>query len=151
MAIRTVILNGQTGDASVAAPWIRALNTARIVQEKGGFLFKAAFAGDQLMLAVTPSLVGEERRYHYNQHLKKEDAFTLIGMVNACGVFTILFQPESRDPLYAQGAEHVEVIRRFAAFLFAGGYRGEGPLDEVTQSVLSQLGLSPAPTTLAAL
>ena len=148
MAISKVTLNGKT---DVAAGWIRALNDERIVQEKAGFLFKASFDGDHLMLAVAPTLINGERSWHYNMHLEKEDAFTLIGDVNAQGVFTILFKPESREQVAAQAEEYIERFRQFAAFLIEGGYTGNGVLDEVTQGVLESLGLSPFPKTLAEL
>lgn len=151
MAINKVTLNGKTGDASIAAAWIWALNDECIVREKAGFLFKASFDGDHLMLAVAPTLINGERSYHYNQHLEKEDAFTLIGDVNAQGVFTILFNPESREQVQANAEKHIDLFRRFAAFLFENGYTGGGVLDGVTQDVLKRLGLSPAPQTLAGL
>ncbi|MCU0857562.1 MAG: hypothetical protein MUC65_04060 [Pontiellaceae bacterium] len=95
-AIRKVTLNEKTGGPSVAADWVHALNNDRIVKEKAGFLFKASFDGDHLMLAVVPTLIQGVRSHHYNLHPAKEDVFTLIGEVTAQGVFTILFKPESR-------------------------------------------------------
>ena len=148
MAINQVTLNGNSGDASIAAAWIRALNDERIVREKAGFLFKASLDGDHLMLAAAPCLISGERTMHYNMHLEKEDAFTLIGAVNAQGIFSILFNPESREQVAARAGEYVELFRRFAAFLIEGGYTGDGALDEVTQGLLEKLGLSPAPETL---
>jgi hypothetical protein len=151
MKIRRVTLNGKSGDPSVAADWIRALNDARIVQEKAGYLFKASVCGDQLMLAVEPCLINGARSYHYAMHLQQEDAFTLIGDVNAQGIFTILFKPESRAAVSQHAAEYLERFRAWAAFLRDAGYTGAGLLDEVTQSILHDLGLSPAPKTLAGL
>jgi len=151
MAISKITLNGKTGDASIAAGWIRALNDERIVREKAGFLFKAGFDGDHLMLAVLPTLINGERSFHYNQHLDKEDIFTLIGDINAEGVFTILFNPESREQVESDSAKYIELFRQLAAFLIENGYTGEGVLDSVTQDVLKRLGLSPAPQTLAEL
>jgi len=149
MAIKKVTLNGKTGDTSVATEWIRALNEPRIVQEKAGFLFKASFDDEHLMLAVAPCLINSERSYHYNMHLEKEDAFTLIGDINAQGVFTILFNPESREQIQADSAKYIELFSQFAMFLFENGYTGRGAMDEVTQGLLENLGLSPAPQTLA--
>ncbi|MBT8043016.1 MAG: hypothetical protein HKP10_07720 [Kiritimatiellales bacterium] len=151
MGILTVTFNGKTGDSAVAAAWIGALNDARIIQEKAGYLFKASFDGSHLMLAVNPCLIHGERSRHYNQHLDKEDALTLIGTIDAQGIFTILFHPESREQVAERATEYIERYRRFAAFLFDNGYKGCGPLDEVTQAVLQNLGLDPAPQTLAAL
>jgi len=148
MSISKVTLNEKAGDAS---GWIRALNDERIVREKAGFLFKAGFDGDHLMLAVLPTMINGERSYHYNQHLEKEDAFTLLGDVNAEGVFTILFKPESREQVEADSEKYIELFRRFAAFLVESGYTGDGALDEVTQGVLKSLGLSPVPQTLVEL
>jgi len=148
MAINKVTLNGKRGGA---ADWIRALNDPNLLREKAGFLFKAGFDGDHLMLAVLPTMINGERSYHYNQHLEKEDAFTLLGDVNAEGVFTILFKPESREQAQANSEKYLEQFRRFAAFLIDGGYTGDGVLDEVTQGLLESLGLSPAPETLAGL
>jgi hypothetical protein len=150
-AVTRVTFNRNSGDASAAREWIRALNDPRIVQEKAGFLFKVSFDDNHLMLAAAPCLINGERSYHYNQHLEKEDAFTLIGDVNAQGVFTILFNPESREQIAADSEKYIELFRRFAAFLFESGYTGDGPLDEVTQDVLKQLDLSPAPASLAEL
>jgi len=145
MAISKVTLNGKADDAS---GWIRALNDECIVREKAGFLFKAGFDGDHLMLAVLPTLISGERSYHYNQHLEKEDVFTLIGDVNAEGVFTILFNPESREQVEADSEKYIGLFRQFAAFLIENGYTGNGALDEVTQGILKKLGLSPAPKML---
>lgn len=151
MNVSKVTLNGKTGGASAAADWLRALNDARIVQEKAGFLFKASIDDEHLMLAVAPCLINGERNYHYNLHLKKEDAFTLIGDINAQGAFTILFKPESREQVAADAEKYIELFRRFASFLIDCGYAGDGALDEVTQGVLKSLGLSPAPQSLAGL
>lgn len=151
MPIHTVTFNGKTGGTAVATAWLCALNDPRIVQEKAGYLFKASFEAGHLMLAVNPTLIHGARSHHYNQHLEKEDAFTLIGTVNAQGVFTILFKPESREQVAKQAVEYIERVRRFAAFLFDNGYSGDGPLDKVTQSMLQTMGLDPAPQTLATL
>jgi hypothetical protein len=149
--LQKITLNDKTGDLSLAGDWIRALHDERIVRERAGFLFKASFDGDHLLLAVVPCLIHGERSYHYDQHLRIEDAFTLLGEVNATGVFTILFKPE-KATLSAEDAQRtIETYRRFADFMLAAGYTGEGDLDEVTQDVLATLGLSPAPRTLAGL
>jgi len=151
MSINRVTLNGKTGDASTAKGWIRALNDKRIVHEKAGFLFKASFDEDHLMLAVAPALINGERTMHYNMHLGMENQFTLIGDVNAQGFFTFLFKPDSMDQLITQSARFIYICRRFAGFLLENGYTGDGQLDEVAQGVLKKLGLSSAPQTLAEL
>ncbi len=149
MEIRRVTLNGKTGDASAAKEWIRALNDPWIVTEKSGFLFKASFDEDHLMLAVAPALIHGERTMHYNLHPETENGFTLIGDVNAQGFFTLLFKPDNLKQLVAEPARFVEVCRRFAGFLLENGYTGEGRIDEVTQGILKELGLSSAPQVLA--
>jgi hypothetical protein len=149
MTITGVTFNGKHGGLSVAAEWIRALNDARLTVEKGGFLFKAAFEVDHLMLVAVPALIHGDRSYHYNLLMEKEDAFTLIGDVNAQGVFTILFKPESCKAVTQYAAEYIGRFRKFAAFLNDAGYSGEGRLDEVTRGLLKDIGLSPAPEILA--
>ncbi len=151
MAVRNVTFNGKPGGPAVAAEWIGALNDARLTAEKGGFLFKAAFDSNHLALAAVPALIHGERSYHYNLPVEKEDAFTLIGDVNAQGVFTILFKPESLAAAVQQAAEYIERFRSFAAFLEAAGYTGAGQLDQVTQGVLKSLGVVHPPETLDAL
>jgi hypothetical protein len=151
MAISKITFNGKRGGLPVAAEWIRALNDARLTTEKGGFLFKAAFDEDHLMLAAVPALIGDTRSYHYNLHLAQENAFTLIGDVNAQGVFTILFRPESREAATQHASKYIGSFRKLAAFLNDAGYAGEGRLDEVTQSVLKSLGIVSPPETLDAL
>ena len=149
MTINKVTLNGKSGDASIAQGLISALNDRRIVLEKAGFLIKASFDEDHLMLAVEPALINGERTMHYNMHLETENAFTLIGGLNAQGVFTILFKPDSLEQFRTEAPRFIEVCRRFAGFLLKNGYTGEGRLDEVTQRLLSDAGLSPAPQVLA--
>lgn len=151
MTISHITFNGKRGGLSVAAQWVRALNDVRMTAEKGGFLFKAAFAGDHLIVEAVPALIGDTRSYHYNLHLDKEDAFTLIGDVNAQGVFTILFKPESREAVTQHAAEYIGRFRKFAAFLNEAGYSGSGQLDEVTQGVLVSLGVEHPPEMLAGL
>ncbi|MBM4153083.1 MAG: hypothetical protein FJ220_06145 [Kiritimatiellaceae bacterium] len=148
MEIRTLTLNGKWGKVSLADGWIAALNDARLTVEKGGFLFKVAFDGDHLMLAVAPTLIGDTRSYHYDLHLEKEDAFTLIGDVNAQGVFTLLFKPDRMETVRQCAADYVERYRRFAAFLIDAGYSGQGRLSDVTQCVLMDIGLMPPPGCL---
>ncbi|MBI9019868.1 MAG: hypothetical protein JEZ10_01260 [Verrucomicrobia bacterium] len=148
MVVRKVTLNGNRGEPAIAAEWIRALNDGLILTKKAGFLFKASWDEDHLMLAVAPCLINGERSYHYNQHLEKEDAFTLIGEVSAQGVFTILFKPESREFAIQQAGRYIDLFRRFAEFLRQGGYAGEGKLDDVTQGVLKSLGMNCPPETL---
>jgi len=149
MVISKVTFNSKTGDSSVAAEWIRALNDEQIIREKAGFLFKASFDGGHLMLAVEPWLINGERSRHYNMHLEKEDAFTLIGSIDAQGVFTMLFKPDSLEQFTAASARFIEVCRRFAGFLLENGYTNEGRLDEVTQGFLKEAGLSFPPQGLA--
>jgi hypothetical protein len=146
-----VTLNGAAGGLSVAKGWIKALNSRRILTEKAGYLFKASQDEDHLMLAVAPCLINGERSWHYAMQLEKEDTLTLIGEVNAQGVFTILFKPESREQLAAQTDEYVAHFRRFARFFADAGYRGEGGLDGVTQDLLRRLGIDPPPKTLTEL
>jgi len=150
-SIKRVTLNGISGGPATAAPWIGALNDERVVLEKAGFLFKAALSGDHLLLAVEPCLINGERRYHFNMRLAQEDAYTLIGCVDAQGVFTILVKPESRVLSGEQCARYREVFRAFAGLLLACGYTGQGLLDEVTQAVLKQVGQCPVPDRLAGL
>jgi hypothetical protein len=149
MEFNRITFNGKRSGLSVATEWIRALNDPRVLQEKAGFLFKASFDGDCLMLAVAPTLINGERSYHYNLRLEKEDAFTLIGDVNAQGVFTILFKPESRAAVSQHATEYIGRFRSLAAFLKTTGYTGAGRLDEVTQDILRTLGLSPVPESLS--
>lgn len=149
MGISTVSLNGKTGDASIARGLIAALNDERIVREKAGFLLKASFAENHLMLAAQPALIHGERTMHYNMHLEVEDSFTLIGGLNAAGVFTLLFKPDSMEQFTAEAPRFIEVCRRFAAFLLENGYTGDGQLDSVTQGFLKKAGLSPVPQVLA--
>ena len=146
--MRNTILNGKTGDRSIIRPWIDALNNPRIVTEKAGFLFKVSAKEERMELAVSPCLINGERLYHYDMHLEREDAYTLIGDVNAAGLFTILFKPESLPLGETQKAHYARSFRRFATLLLEQGYSGEGRLNEVTQAILSGLGLSPAPQTL---
>lgn len=150
-AFKKIMLNGKSGGISLAAAWVRALNDPRILQEKAGFLFKVFSDDDHVMIAVAPTLIQGERTYHYALHLETESAFTLAGDVNAQGVFTILFKPESMEASMEHRLEYIEQFRRFAAFLRQAGYVGPGRMDGVTQGVLNELGLSPAPETLAGL
>jgi len=103
------------------------------------------------MIAVVPALIHGERTYHYALRLEQENVFTLIGEVNAQGVFTILFKPESCAAAMKHHREYIEQFRRFAAFLRLAGYDGTGLLDEVTQGLLHELGLSPVPDRLSGL
>jgi hypothetical protein len=149
--INKVTLNGNAGGYSVAQDWICALNDERIVREKAGFLFKASLCEDHWMLAVAPCLINGERSYHYNMLLEQENQFTLIGSVDAQGAFTILFKPESRESVERSAAVYIGVFRQFAKFLGDTGYTGRGALDEVTQRVLKQLGISPVPESIFSL
>ena len=149
--VRKVTLNGVSGGLSVASPWIGALNDERVVQEKAGFLLKATLHGDHALLAVEPCLIHGERRYHYNMRLAREDAYTLIGCVDARGVFTIMVKPESRELSDAQRAQYRDVLRAFAGLLLDCGYAGPGLLDEVTRELLRELGHSPVPDRMAGL
>lgn len=150
-AIRSVTLNGKKGDHKIAQPWIDAMNDPRIVTEKAGFLFKATIRQEHLLLAVSPVLINGERSHHYDQHLDEEDAYTLIGDISAAGVFTILFKPERLPLSETQKTRYLSAFRHFAALLLNQGYSGEGLLNDITQTVLEDLGLYPAPQTLAEL
>jgi hypothetical protein len=151
MLVENIILNGVAGGRAVAKPWIQALNDAKLVLEKAGFLFKAGLDGGRMLLAVEPCLIQGERRYHFNMHLAHQDAYTLIGAVNAMGEFSILFKPECRDLQPDQCARYREVFGAFAELLLDGGYCGTGILDEVTQSLLGEVGFDPVPNRLAGL
>jgi hypothetical protein len=151
VAPHTIVINGKSGSLSLAGDWIRALNNPQILKEKAGFLFKVLAEDDRLMVAVVPALIHGERTYHYALRLEQESAFTLIGDVNAQGVFTILFKPESCEAAMKHQRDYIEQFRRFASFLSLAGYNGAGLLDEVTQGLLQELGLSPVPDRLSGL
>ncbi len=146
--IQKVTFNGKSGGPQAVSPWIAALNDARIVQEKAGFIFKTGLRDDHIVLAVEPSLINGERRYHFNMRIAGEDAYTLIGNVDAQGVFTILFHPKSREIPADQRTRYLDTYRAFARLLSECGYRGAGELDTVTQGLLKRLGLHPAPASL---
>lgn len=149
--IRNVIFNGKPGDRSLIKSWVNALNNPRIVTEKAGFLFKVTLNDDQVELAVAPCMINGERLCHYNMKMKQEDAYTLIGDVNATGLFTILFKPESLPLCETQKERYVNNFQQFAKLLLEHGYSEKGRLNEVTQSILEEVGLHPAPQTLAEL
>jgi hypothetical protein len=149
MTASRVTLNGKSGDASVVQEWVGALNDPRIVREKAGFLFKVLLDGDHLMLAATPCLINGERLHHYDQELGIDSAYTLLGDVNASGIFTILFKPENRNLSDEQKTRYLKTFRQFAKLLLAQGYTGEGILSDVTRTVLQEIGTSPAPRVLA--
>lgn len=150
--IRKVTLNGDAGRPEIAADFIQALNDKGILTEKAGFLFKTTVCGDRLMLGITPYFINDERMYHYDVSLPVENEFTLIGSINAEGVFTIFFRPESlkippeKKPIYSDSY----VI--FARFLLENGYAGKGLLDGVTLNTLEETGLfASVPETLTEL
>jgi hypothetical protein len=149
--IRTITLNGKTGPSKIARPMIQALNDPRIITEKAGFLFKAAARENHLHLAVVPTLINGERNHHYDHQLQDEDAFTLIGDINATGDFTILFKPEQRQMSPEQKEHYLRNYRTFAQWLLDQGYTGKGTLSDVTQMILPEIGLDPVPATLAEL
>ncbi len=151
MRIKKVTLNGKTGKTSIVKGFIHALNDERIVQEKAGFLFKASFEDDHLRLAVAPCMINGERSAHYKMPLEKEDKFTLIGDINARGMFTIMFKQESVEQVAADKEKYIELFRRFAAFFMENGYTGDGILEEVTVGVFEYFGLSNPPKTFAEL
>jgi len=148
MKVSKVTCNGKTGDASVLSPWIAALNNPRIVTEKAGFIFKVGLAGSHLMLAVEPCLIQGERRYHYNLHLAQEDVLYLSGNVDAHGVFMLIAKPRSLPLAAGDKTAFLALYQTFAGLLLAQGYRQAGALDEVTRSVLTELGLTRAATSL---
>jgi len=143
-----VTLNGRTGGLSSAAGWIQALNNPVLVREKGGFLFKASFNGDHLILEAAPALIQGARSYHYNMLPGLDDAFMLIGSVDAQGGFLILVKPPDEGFLNGHADQYAAVFRAFAIFLEEAGYSGAGHLDEITQGVLRKLGMAPPPQTL---
>jgi hypothetical protein len=148
MPIKHVIFNGAKGGLSAASAWIDALNNAKLTEEKGGFLFKAAFDGDVLALEVVPAIMGNERSYHYNLHPKNEDGLTLIGDVTVQGAFTILVKPDDPAKALDIAHEYLDRYRRLAEFFIDAGYSGEGRLDRVTQQVLREFGIENPPKTL---
>jgi len=51
------------------------------------------------------------RRYHYNMHLADEDVPTLVGNVNAKGVFTMAFKAPSLKLTDEQKTQYLAVYR----------------------------------------
>jgi len=139
--IKEVTLNGETGSRKIAAGFIHALNDKDILTEKAGFLFKTTVCNNRLMLGVTPYFLNGERTYHYDVSLPVENEFTLIGDINAEGVFTILFRPESCDIPAEKKEIYSDSYVLFARFLLENGYAGKGLLDEVTTNALEETGL----------
>jgi hypothetical protein len=150
--VRKVTLNGKTGKPSIARSFIAALNSERIITEKGGFLFKVLVAGDMLVLGVTPCFIDGERTYHYNSQLPGEDEFTLIGSITPDGTFEILFKPLSLDLSPQDIRKYADTYVMFARFLMKNGYSGHGRLDAMTVSMIREAELfNPVPENLAEL
>jgi len=139
--IKEVTLNGDTGSHKMAADFIHALNDPGILTEKAGFLFKTTVCGDRLMLGITPYFINGERMYHYDVSLPVENEFTLIGSINAEGVFTIFFRPESLNIPPEKKEVYSDSYVIFARFLLENGYAGKGLLDGVTLKTLEETAL----------
>jgi hypothetical protein len=151
MQINHVTFNGKRGGLHAASAWICALNDEKLTAQKGGFLFKAAFHENELVIAAVPTIIDGERSYHYNLHPKYEDAYTLIGGVNAQGVFNILFKMDSHAKLPEKAHIYLDLYCRLADFFIKANYSGAGRLDDVTRHVLEEMGVDNPPKTLHAL
>jgi hypothetical protein len=147
--ILEVTLNGEAGKPSLAASFIRALNDAALITEKGGFIFKALIDSRRLVLGVTPCFIDGRRTYHFDTKLPGEDEFTLIGSVTPGGVFEILFKPASLEISTDSARKYADSYIMLARFLLENGYSGMGKLDQVTVGMLHEAGLfCPAPESL---
>jgi len=147
----SVTMNGVVGGLDRLAVWMNALMNPAMLREKGGYLFKASFAGSEVCLVVAPYVIDGQRSYHHAMRLAHEDALTLIGAVDANGAFSFFFKPDGPDLTLAYRQACREVCRRFAGLLLDAGYRGKGTLDDITQGMLAECGMSPPPGTLAEL
>lgn len=139
--VKRLIMNGTTGEPSLAGSFIAALNDTSILTAHGGYLFKARFRGERLALGVTPYVLEGKRTYHYDTVLPKEDSFTLIGSVVPAGTFEILFKPASRELSGTDRRTYADAFVRLARFLLEGGFRGPGALGDITVQILRESAL----------
>jgi len=149
--VTSVTMNDVAGGLNQLAGWMNALVDPALLCGKGGYLFKASFAGPEVFVAVAPYVINGQRSYHHAMRVAHEDALTLIGAVDANGTFSLFFRPGGRDLSEAYREACREVCGRFARLLLAAGYRGRGTLDDVTRGMLAECGMSPPPETMAEL
>jgi hypothetical protein len=148
----TTILNGKRATGKALRQMARALADRKLLGERGGFLLKATLKDEGAWLSVVPCILNGARTYHYDMKLAEETAYTLIGAVNANGVFTLFFQPGPAGLGEDARGEYLKAYSRLAALLFDNGYDGEARLDWSTRRLLEESEVArPAPESLAAL
>lgn len=138
----TIILNTKPCSIHDFLEVVRSLADKRILAEKGGYLFKAAFIDGDCHIGIVPWVLDGQRTHHYDIHLINEDMFTLIGSIDAKGEWNLLFKPEKgKRPSATEKARLAGVYRDIAALFIDSDLPYETPLSRATGLLLTQAGI----------
>ena len=124
---------------------VKSLCDARIIREKGGFLFKSSFQDGHFHIGLLPYILEGERTYHYDISLSEECTYKLTGFINSNMTMTIL--PDVADSGQVTFSEqdkdnYIEQYIKLSEFLTEHGFNSEFPFDPVTMQALQDIGLA---------
>jgi hypothetical protein len=143
--MQTVMLNGTSASDEDLRRLAEALSTPAILTEKGGYLYKSRAEEGIFHFGVLPHFLNGQRTYHYDIEIGSS-RYNLVGSVNANCTLTALFRldrAELEQPL--ADAEREAYRGQYAAlarFLLRCGLPGTFPLDDISEGVLTEMGLT---------
>lgn len=144
-----VWLNGRKAKRTELRAMAHALSDCTLLQEKGGYLFKAVLHERILHIGVVPVFSEGVRGHHYEITLPGEEYQALSGTVSPGGFFTILFHPRSTALSSTDKQQYRMTLSAFARCLVDSGLNTNGVVDEITRDLFVSSGLmSTAPDSL---
>ena len=121
----------------------KSLQNAKIVKEKGGFLFKSSISGLHFHIGILPSFIGGERSHHYDIELEYEDEFVFTGFINPNCTIGFLFTPPDKKESISE--EYKKQLRKCYILtthvLIENGFSPDFQLDWITQKLLDEINI----------
>lgn len=153
---KPLYLNGKAKQQTEINHILNQLSNPNILTQYGGALFKYQnHSEDELLIddfGIIPCIVDGERTHHYDIQLKKETSFTLIGIINANGIFRVVFKPEEIPLSDDDSKQYKKQFIQLSRFLQNNGFSGSIPLDGITCDLLQEASLFiPSPKELVQL
>ena len=139
----TVLLNNDQLPVHEVKKIFKSVQNKRILNAKGGFLFKSSITGSTLHLGILPVLIEGERTHHYDIKLDFQDEYNFTGFFNVDGSLGILFTPPGKKDVitdnFKKGLKEAYYITAEAFIEY--GFSKKMELDWISRKMIGEIGI----------
>jgi hypothetical protein len=138
-----IFLNNKLTDPEEINRIFQSIQVKKILEEKGGFLFKSSINDSEFHISIIPVIMDGQRTHHYDIRLDYEDEYILSGFFNIDGSLGMLFTPPGRKDRIEQNFKNrlKNCYRETAIVLLENGFPPDIKLDWVSQKILGEIGI----------